>query len=403
MLDENTKQFDDIVRLIEQRQSLAVRTVNQIKTFLNWHLGAYISSEIKSGAWGDGTVRKLVDYIHRKAPTLKGYSRPVIYHIVSFYDTYSSTHFLSLVESLHLCEPMLPTFMDEKVSAVPRQLISENGQGSEKVSAVPRQMDALKDNLVIRHLSSLPSNVQSMPYLLSAISWTNHVEILNHCDSDTERLFYILYSAKERYSQRELRRAFLDDAYTRVLGNRSFQSIGFKDIYPLAGHEFKDKVFVDFLNLPQRYTHKQLQDGLADHLRETVLELGKDFLFVGKEYPVEVGGETFHIDLLFFHRALRCLIAIELKRTRFHPRDMGQLEFYLEALDRDVKREEENPSIGILLCPDVNGDVVHYAMNRSMSPTMIAQYKEHLIPKDVLQLSLTDFVDFLRNGKGSHK
>jgi RecB family endonuclease NucS len=138
-----------------------------------------------------------------------------------------------------------------------------------------------------------------------------------------------------------------------------------------------------------------LQAGILDNMKEFVLELGKDFLFYDKEFPLQVGASTFKIDLLFFHRGLQCLIAIELKTGKFKPEYMGQLEFYLEALDRDVRRSNENPSIGILLCQGADRSVVEYAMSRSLSPTMIAEYERQLIPKEVLQRSLDEFTFFL--------
>lgn len=116
---------------------------------------------------------------------------------------------------------------------------------------------------------------------------------------------------------------------------------------------------------------------------------------MGSQYPLEVGGEIYKIDLLFFHRGLQCLVACELKSTAFKPSYMGQLEFYLEALDRDVKRSNENPSIGILLCESSKRQVVEYALSRSLSPTMIAEYKRLLIPKDILQRSLDEFCCYL--------
>ena len=120
--------------------------------------------------------------------------------------------------------------------------------------------------------------------------------------------------------------------------------------------------------------------------------MGKDFLFVDQEYTLPVGGEDFHSDLLFYHRGLQCLVAFELKTRKFHPKDLGQLEFYLEALDRDVKKENENPSIGIILCKSANKIVVEYAMSLTMSPVMVAQYKRQFIPKEVLQRTFEEYL-----------
>ena len=171
-------------------------------------------------------------------------------------------------------------------------------------------------------------------------------------------------------------------------------SKGLLEQYPDAPIMFKDTVFLDFLGLPKKYNESKLKNGLIEHMKQFILELGKDFIFMDQEYPLTVGASTYKGDLLFFHRGLQALVAVELKKTKFHPRDLGQLEFYLEALDRDVKRSNENPSIGIILCPDADKVVVEYAMSRSMSPTMVAEYKRILIPQEKMQQQLREFCQF---------
>lgn len=140
--------------------------------------------------------------------------------------------------------------------------------------------------------------------------------------------------------------------------------------------------------LPEPYSESDLQENLIKRMKDFILELGKDFLFIGKEYKVQVGNSDFYIDLLFYHRGLQCLVAFELKADRFKPEHLGQLNFYLEALDRDVKKQNENPSIGILLCKDKDKEVVEYALSRSLSPTMVSEYKTQLPDKELLQAKL---------------
>lgn len=156
----------------------------------------------------------------------------------------------------------------------------------------------------------------------------------------------------------------------------------------------KDRVYLDFLNLPQKHRETQLHKGLLAHMKDFILELGKeDFVFMGDEYPLMVGTATFHVDLLFYHRPLQCMVAMELKAGTFQPKDLGQLEFYMEALDRDVKRANENPTIGILLCQTAEQTVVEYALSRSMSPTMVAEYRNRMIPREVLQKTLNEYIE----------
>jgi len=148
----------------------------------------------------------------------------------------------------------------------------------------------------------------------------------------------------------------------------------------------------DFLNLSDSFSKNELQKGLIRQMKDFILELGKDFLFFGEEYKLQVGNSDFYVDLLFYHRCLQCLVAFELKADKFKPEHLGQLNFYLEALDRKVKKSHENPSIGILLCKDKDSEVVEYALNRSLSPTMVAEYKTKLPDKNVLQQKLNEIL-----------
>jgi len=150
----------------------------------------------------------------------------------------------------------------------------------------------------------------------------------------------------------------------------------------------KDSYVFEFLNLPEPYVENDLRKALLHELKQFMLELGTDYLFVGEEFPIKVGNRDFRIDLLFFHRSLQCLIAFELKTDRFEPEFLGKTNFYLEALDRDVRKPNENPSIGVLLCKDRDEEVVEYSLSRSLSPTMVALYLMEMPEKKILQQKL---------------
>ncbi len=135
---------------------------------------------------------------------------------------------------------------------------------------------------------------------------------------------------------------------------------------------FRDSYLVEFLELPDSHAEADLHRSLLARLKDFLIELGRDFCFVGSEFPVQVGGRDFALDLLFFHRGLNCLVAIELKVDRFEPEYLGKLSFYLKALDRDAKKPHENPAIGVLLCAGKDDEVVEYALSRSTSPALIA-------------------------------
>lgn len=353
-------QFGEVVDIILQHRSRASKAVNEEMLLTAWSVGAYVSGKLKSEEWGSKVVTQLSEYIRSHRPDLKGYSRSSIYNMVMFYDEYSSVAFRNTVQQF---------FSNRIVQTESAQLMTS-------------------DEEFVQTASGQIFN------LLKMTSLSNHFEILCRCRSQEERLFYILYSYKEKLAYRELQRCISNQTYATLLGNKSNISKGMLEVYPDAPIMFKDTLFVDFLGLPQKHSETKLRNGLIEHMKQFILELGKDFIFMDQEYRLNVGTSTYKADLLFFHRGLQALVAVELKKTKFHPKDLGQLEFYLEALDRDVKRSNENPSIGIILCPESDRVVVEYAMNRCMSPTMIAEYKRILIPQERMQEQLKEFCNF---------
>ena len=161
----------------------------------------------------------------------------------------------------------------------------------------------------------------------------------------------------------------------------------------LGENPFLDSYVMEFLDLPNEYHENDLRKALIKNMKDFILELGKDFTFIDEEYKVQVGGDDYRIDLLFFHRGLQCLVAIELKIGKFKPEYVSKLDFYLEALDRQVKKENENPSVGLLLCATKNDEVVEYSMSRTMSPMLVSEYKLQLPDKKILQKKLQELVN----------
>ena len=363
------QQFDEVINIILQHQGRASRAVNEETLLMAWNVGCYVSHKLKSEEWGSKVVTLLSEYIRTKQPKLKGYSRSSIYNMVLFYEEYSSERFLSTASQY-----LSKEFVQPKTAQINNPSLSQTNQGT---TVFPMQI--------------VQPRIGQFPKLLTLTTLTNHIEILCRCKSSEERLFYILYAHKEHLVKRELQRSITNQTYTTLLGDKKNMSKGLLQTYPNAPVVFKDTLFVDFLGLPQKHSETKLKKGLIEHMKQFILELGKDFIFMDQEYNLNVGASTFKADLLFFHRGLQALVAVELKKTKFHPRDLGQLEFYLEALDRDVKRSNENPSIGILLCPNADKMVVEYAMSRSMSPTLITEYKRILIPQERMQEQLNEY------------
>lgn len=321
--DHNESAFAEVVNLIQAARHKAFQAVNTTLMDLYWHVGEYISRKIENAEWGDGVVEQLAAYLARTQPGLRGFTRPNLFRMRQFYETYR---------------------LDEKVSALLRQL-----------------------------------------------TWTHNITILSQSKRPDEREFYLRLAIQEKWSTRELERQFKAALFERTVLHPPKVSAVLTQIHPDALSVFKDSYLLEFLGLPDGHDESDLHKGLLHKLKEFLIELGRDFCFVGSEFPVQVGKRDFALDLLFFHRGLNCLVAIELKVGRFEPEYLGKLGFYLEALDRDVKKAHENPAIGVLLCASKDAEVVEYALSRSLSPAMIAEYQTQLPDKQLLQAKLHEF------------
>jgi len=227
--------------------------------------------------------------------------------------------------------------------------------------------------------------------LLRQLPWTHNLIILSQSKRPEEREFYLRMAVQEKWSKRDLERQFQAALFERVVLNPVKVSPLVTQTHSQALQVFKDAYMVEFLGLPEGHSERDLHYGLLAKLKAFLIELGRDFCFVGSEFPVQVGGRDFALDLLFFHRGLNCLVAVELKVGRFEPEYLGKLSFYLEALDRDARKPHENPAIGVLLCASKDDEVVEYALSRTASPALIAAYATQLPDKALLQSKLHEF------------
>jgi predicted nuclease of restriction endonuclease-like (RecB) superfamily len=353
---DKRQQFSEIVLMIRESHYNAAKAINTELINLYWNVGQYISKQLASATWGDKTVEELAAFIQKEYPDVKGFNRRGLYRMKQFYETYTSMSF---------------------VSSSMTQIQNANKEPDKIVSSAMTQF-AFQD---VRDT------------ILAKVSWTHHLALMSRIKTDEEREFYLQLSIKEKYTVKELERQINSGTFERVMiGNAKLSPI-IREIHPDITNNFKDSYVLEFLGLPEPHDESDLQKGLIAKMRNFILELGKDFLFVGEEYRVQVGNSDFYIDLLFFHRGLQCLIAFELKADKFKPEHLGQLNFYLEALDRDVKKPNENPSIGVLLCKDKDTEVVEYALSRYLSPTMVSEYQTQLPDKKILQRKLHELFD----------
>lgn len=335
--------FHEILDLIAAARQRAYQAVNTALIDLYWQVGEHLSRKIASAEWGEGVVDQLARHIATIQPGLRGFTRSNLLRMRQFYQTY--------------CD-------HEIVAPLVRQL--------------PSSLGPTADHEIVAAL-------------LRQLPWTHHLIIIGQCKRPEEREFYLRLAIREQWSKRELERQLKGALFERAVLSPPKVSAVLSQIHPDALSIFKDSYLLEFLDLPAGHSEADLHQGLLLQLRDFLIELGRDFCFIGTEFPLQVGGRDFALDLLFFHRGLNCLVAIELKVGRFEPEYLGKLGFYLEALDRDVKKPHENPAIGVLLCASKDAEVVEYAMSRHLSPALIAEYQTQLPDKHLLQRKLHEF------------
>lgn len=352
--------FQQLYDLIKQARSRAIVFANQEHLNLFWQVGAYIDTKLAGGSWGDKVVDQFSEWLLQKDSTIKNFDRRNIYRMRAFYLAYATLE-----------------FENEK------NAISFVGSAKPQIENIDNEQDAI--------VVSAKPQFPNIPDWLSKIPWTHHIHILSAAKEPEERMFYILLTAQEKYTVQELKRQIKTSLYER-------QKLSNKSIVPLNhphsdkfGQIFRDRYVFEFLDLEEPFSELDLKKSLITKLKKFLLELGRDFIFMGEEYRLIVGIKDFNIDLLFYHRDLQCLVAFELKTVAFEPEHLGKLNFYLEALDRDVKKPHEHPSIGILLCKTKNNTEVEYALSRNISPALVAEYKTKLIDKGMLKKLLSEW------------
>lgn len=335
-------EFEQVALPIEEARNRAFQKVNEELVLLYFKVGNIVSGKVSAGAWGDNTVEELAGYIASKYPGLQGFNRRGLYRMKQFFETYSSSEFVSLLVT--------------QIKEIENETITF-------VSAV-----------------------------LTQISWTHHLLILSKTRTTEEKLFYIHSCVNEHWSTRELERQLNSAVFERtVLANKKVSTL----MKELPNNLFKDPYIFEFLDLPDGHSETDLEKALMLNLQKIILEIGKGFTYMGHQYRLQVGNKDYYTDLLFYQRDLQCLVLFELKIQEFEPEFLGKLNFYLEALDRDVKRSFENNSIGVLLCKGKDTAVVEYAMARNTSPAIIADYETKLIPKKLLANKLHQLIEQL--------
>lgn len=341
--EKNHIGFEQITLLIEEARNRAFHKVNEELVLLYFNVGNIVSAKVAAGAWGESTVDELTAFIAGTYPGLSGFNRRGLYRMKQFYESYTAKEFVS----------PLATQMKKPEKEV----------------------------------------LEFITTLITQISWTHHLLILSKTKTVEEKLFYLHQCINDKLSKRELERQLNSAVFERtVLADKQRPAT----LTQLPQGMFKDPYVFEFLDLPEAHSEKDLEKALVLNLQKFILEIGKGFTYMGNQYRLQVGNKDYFTDLLFYHRDLQCLVLFELKIQEFEPEFLGKVNFYLEALDRDVKRRHENPSVGVLLCKGKDTEVVEYALARTTSPAMIADYETKLIPKKLLADTLHQLAELLQ-------
>ena len=315
--DSYPKLLKSLKSRIEKAQIKAALSVNQELVKLYWDIGKSIAEKQKSEKWGSNVIDKLGKDLQRAFPGIQGFSRANIFKMRAFYLAY------------------------EKVSQA------------------------------VRQFKNLP--VFSVP-------WGHNVILVSKLKDTKKRLWYAQQTIENGWSRSVLEMWIENDLYKR----KGKAISNFKKTLPSAQSDLvqqtlKDPYCFDFLSIGESFREKEIEQGLVDHIQKFLTELGTGFAFMGRQYPFEIEGETFYMDLLFYHVKLRCYVVIELKAKEFDPRDAGQMNFYLSAVDDLMRHPDDQPSIGILLCKSKKQFKVEYALRDIKKPIGVSGYETKIV------------------------
>lgn len=314
------------------------------KELLNvyWHIGKEICEKQEQSNWGDGLIEQLSIDLLKEFPTVKGFSRTNLYYIKRWYLFYTKNELVPQVVALMKLKPS-------------------------KDIIVPQAVGQIQKNT---------SKNVILPQLVAIIPWGHHREIISKCSTIEEAIFYINETVKNNWS-----RSVLVAQIESKLFKRKGKSINnFETTLPklqsdLAKETFKNPYTFELLGLSETIKEHELETTLTNNIKTFLLELGQGFAYMGKQFPIQVNGDAFFIDLLFYHTRLHCYVVVELKVEDFKPEFVGKLNFYLNAVDAEIKQKDDNASIGLLLCKTPNKVVVEYTLKNVKAPLGVSEYK----------------------------
>ena len=361
----------DIKLAILQARAKAAHLANAEALKLYFFVGGYISKKTRNAKWGSGAINALSERLQVELPGLRGFSASSLVFMRLFFEAWSSC-----AEIRHLATAEFQHLLSNELTAGQIHYLPSNETGESNNRHLP--------SVEIRPLPTGDLGEEAIAAFFS-IGFTHHREIIRFCKNFDERLYYIHACAKGMWSVEQLLGNLRADDYHHIgaLPNNFETTLSPIALATQAVRSFKDEYLLDLVNLDNvdaRYGYETdervLSKTMVANIEKTIQMLGgNDFCFMGREKRLVIEDEEFFVDLLFFHRGLKAMVAIELKMGDFHPGYLGQLNFYLSALDKLMKKPDENPTIGLLLCEKVNKPVVQLAVQGYSKPIGIATYQ----------------------------
>lgn len=379
-----SKAVEAIKIAILQSQERAAKGVNVTQLSLYFSIGRFVSINSRLQKWGSGAIKSISEQLQKELPGLKGFSAESITKMRRFYEEWSTIIFQS---------PMATEMVNDRF----QPLIGEIQSPTATELSIPIQVVDLE-------FGKNTFDIQLAHDFLS-ISFSHHMEILFKTDSFEQRLFYIQKTAEYKWDKYKLREMLKQDLYHHqsLLPNNFLQTLPKHSQALKAIEMFKDEYMMDFINVEELNVRdksdvdeKIVEQEIVHNVKNFIMMFGKDFTFVGNQYHLEKFGENEYVDLLFFNRELACLVAVELKKGKFKPSYLGQLQSYLQILDTEVRKPNENPSIGIILCREVNKAYVEFVIQKYDSPMGVAVYKTTADMPETLRKALPDIDELKR-------
>lgn len=360
--------IDTIKTAILEAQYKAAKAVNAVQLSLYFSIGKYVSEHTRKGFWGTGALEYISEQLQRELPGLRGFSATNIKMMRIFYEEWSSSSLLDNCNS----------------SLASDELESDNSNSTIMSDELEETTEHIYSTDAIVKFSQLSNYGEEFTKYFLSISFTHHRFIMSMVKDVEARLFYIELAAKESLSVRALQKAIQLDEYKHrgAMPNNFVQTLPASQQALKAISMFKDEYLLDFINVEELgvrdvedIDERVVEQQIVQNIKCFIMTFGRDFAFLGSQYQVEALGHTHFIDLLFYHRELSCLVAIELKTGGFKNAYLGQLNAYLNILDDFVRKPNENPSIGIILCKDVDKTYAEYMVRTYDKPMGVATFR----------------------------